>query len=268
MLWRGERSSGAVSAARAASRASLARSSRASRAAARGHVGSSPPEARLSSSVSQPRLAAGGRRAERGGLGARAAAARSCRRSLRGGGAARRRMARRRFRCAPRPPAARRLLARRPPHRLDRVETAAVTGDDAVELRQRLDLVDDDAAHLRGALGGLLRQFEHAAAQFGAGGFQLLLHFGGHLLHALQVSAKRSLASRNMAWSRRPCARRCRAWFRRYGGARPPPARAHARTARRWRGCPRRSTPTPRGRRRARGRRPPRATRRAGRRSA
>ena len=63
----------------------------------------------------------------------------------------------------------RRLLARAALlHRLDRVEIAAVAGDDAVEFGQRLDLIDDDAAHLRGAFGGFLRQFEHAAAQFGA----------------------------------------------------------------------------------------------------
>ena len=58
-------------------------------------------------------------------------------------------------------------------------------GDNAVELRQSLDLVDDDAAHLRGAFRGLLRQFENAAAQFGARRFQLLLHLRRHLLHAL-----------------------------------------------------------------------------------
>ena len=57
--------------------------------------------------------------------------------------------------------------------------------DDAVELGQRLDLVDDDAAHLRGAFGGLLRQLEDAAAQFGARRLQLLVHLRGHLLHAL-----------------------------------------------------------------------------------
>ena len=61
-----------------------------------------------------------------------------------------------------------------------------MAGDDAVELGQRLDLIDDDAAHLRGAVGGLLRQFEDAAAQFGAGRLQLALHLGGHLPHALQ----------------------------------------------------------------------------------
>src|SRR5580692_7135658 len=54
------------------------------------------------------------------------------------------------------------------PHRLGGIERAAVTGDDAIELGQSFDLIDDDAAHLRGALGGLLRQFEDAAAQLGA----------------------------------------------------------------------------------------------------
>ncbi len=53
-----------------------------------------------------------------------------------------------------------------------------MTGDDAVELGERLDLVDDHLAHLRGALGGFLRHFENAAAQFGAGGFELAVHFG------------------------------------------------------------------------------------------
>ena len=64
------------------------------------------------------------------------------------------------------------------------VEAAAVMRDDPVQFRQRLDLVDDHLAHLRGAFGGLLRHFEHAAAQFVAGGFELVVHFRGHLLHA------------------------------------------------------------------------------------
>ena len=58
-------------------------------------------------------------------------------------------------------------------------------GDDPVEFGQRLDLVDDHLAHLRGVVGGLLRHFEHAAAQFVAGGFELVMHLGGHLLHGL-----------------------------------------------------------------------------------
>ncbi len=57
-----------------------------------------------------------------------------------------------------------------------------MAGDDAVELGQRLDLVDNDAAHLRGALGGLLRQFEDALAQLGAGGVELALHVASHAL--------------------------------------------------------------------------------------
>ena len=44
-----------------------------------------------------------------------------------------------------------------------------MAGDDAVELGQRLDLIDDDAAHLGRAVGGLLRQLEDAAAQLAAG---------------------------------------------------------------------------------------------------
>ena len=60
-----------------------------------------------------------------------------------------------------------------------------MTGDNAIELRQGLDLVDDDTAHLRRALGGFLRQFEDAAPQLGPRRLQLLLHFRRHLLHAL-----------------------------------------------------------------------------------
>ena len=57
--------------------------------------------------------------------------------------------------------------------------------DDAVELGQRLDLVDDHAAHLGGAFGGLLRQLEDALAQLGARRVELVLHLGGHPLEAL-----------------------------------------------------------------------------------
>ena len=60
-----------------------------------------------------------------------------------------------------------------------------MAGDDAVELGQRLDLVDDDAAHLRGAVGGLLRQLENALAQLAACRLELLLHLRGHLLQAV-----------------------------------------------------------------------------------
>ena len=66
--------------------------------------------------------------------------------------------------------------------RIGGVEAASMAGDDAVELGQRLDLIDDDAAHLGGALGGLLRQLEDALAQLGAGGFELALHLRGHAL--------------------------------------------------------------------------------------
>ena len=59
-----------------------------------------------------------------------------------------------------------------------------MTCDDPVQFGQRLDLVDDHLAHLRGALGGLLRHFQHAAAKFVARGVQLVVHFGRHLLHA------------------------------------------------------------------------------------
>ncbi len=64
------------------------------------------------------------------------------------------------------------------------VHPAAVMGDDAVQFGERLDLVDDHLAHLRGALGGLLRHFEHAAAQLVAGRLELVMHLGRHLLHA------------------------------------------------------------------------------------
>ena len=58
-------------------------------------------------------------------------------------------------------------------------------GDDAIELGQRLDLIDNDTPHLRRAVRGLLRQLEHPAPQFGTCSFELTLHFRRHLLHAL-----------------------------------------------------------------------------------
>ena len=63
-------------------------------------------------------------------------------------------------------------------------------GDDAVELGERLDLVDDHLAHLRGVVGGLLRHFQHAAAQLVARRLELLVHFGSHLLHGLHHRAE------------------------------------------------------------------------------
>jgi hypothetical protein len=60
-----------------------------------------------------------------------------------------------------------------------------VTGDDAVEFRQRLHLVDNDTAHLGHAFGSLFRQFEHPAAQLAARRLELALHVERHLLHAL-----------------------------------------------------------------------------------
>ena len=54
---------------------------------------------------------------------------------------------------------------------------------DAIELGECIDLLDDDAAHLRGAVGRLLRQFEDALAQFGASLLHLALHRGAHLAH-------------------------------------------------------------------------------------
>ena len=61
----------------------------------------------------------------------------------------------------------RRLLAR-PTDRLDRIEVAAVTGDDTIEFSQSFDLINDHPAHLRGILRRLLRQLEHSATQFSA----------------------------------------------------------------------------------------------------
>ena len=54
--------------------------------------------------------------------------------------------------------------------RLGGFHIAAMPADDAVKFGQRLDLVDDDAAHLVGCLSGFLRQFQDAATQFGASG--------------------------------------------------------------------------------------------------
>ena len=62
--------------------------------------------------------------------------------------------------------------------------------NDAIELGESLDLVDDNPAHLGGAFGSFLRQFEDAAPELVARAFQLALHFGGHLLHALDGFAK------------------------------------------------------------------------------
>ena len=102
-----------------------------------------------------------------------------------------------------------------PARRLDRVEAAAVAGDDAVELGQRLDLVDDDAPHVGGGLGRLLRQLENALAQLGARALELLLHLGGHLLQTRRASRRTVAppARASHATPRRP-ARRCCAWPR------------------------------------------------------
>src|SRR6187551_3136405 len=67
---------------------------------------------------------------------------------------------------------------------------AAITGDDPVEFGERLDLVDDHLAHLRGVVGGLLRHLEHTAAQLVAGRLELVMHLGGHLLHGLHHRAE------------------------------------------------------------------------------
>ena len=80
-----------------------------------------------------------------------------------------------------------------------------MAGDDAVELGQRLDLIDDDAAHLRGAVGGLLRQFEDAAAQLAAG--RLRARAASRRPSAACPAASR----RSAAWSARTsrASRRC-----------------------------------------------------------
>src|SRR6516164_2186787 len=70
--------------------------------------------------------------------------------------------------------------------RLDRVEAAAVAGDDAVELGQRLDLIDDDAPHVRGGIRRLLRQLENALAHLGSRALELATHLGGHLLQLVE----------------------------------------------------------------------------------
>ena len=70
----------------------------------------------------------------------------------------------------------------------DDVKSVAVACDDPVQFGQRLDLVDDDLAHLRGILGSLLRHFQHAAAKLVARGLELLMHLRGHLLHARRPS--------------------------------------------------------------------------------
>ncbi len=81
-----------------------------------------------------------------------------------------------------------RLFAIDAPRRLGRggVDAAPVAGDDPVQFRQRLDLVDDHPAQLRRALGGLLRQLQDAAPQLLARAFEFVLHFAGHLPHGLQ----------------------------------------------------------------------------------
>src|SRR5262245_61370223 len=62
------------------------------------------------------------------------------------------------------------------------VEVAAMARYDAVELGQRLDLVDDHAAHLGRAFGSLLWQSENAPAQLVAHCFDLTAHLGPYFL--------------------------------------------------------------------------------------
>src|SRR5262249_61319492 len=73
-----------------------------------------------------------------------------------------------------------------PSSRLYGVEVAAVARHDAVELGQRLDLVDDYAPHLGRAFGGLLRQLQDALAPLGSRAVELLLPLGRQLLHSLR----------------------------------------------------------------------------------
>ena len=120
-----------------------------------------------------------------------------------------------------------------PARRLDRVEAAAVAGDDAVELGQRLDLVDDDASHVGGGLGRLLRQLEYPLAQLGARALELLLHLGGHLLQTVEHLGEplRRLREHRVRTPRRP-ARRCCAWPRPAVGAPPRPRCGSVRNSR------------------------------------
>ena len=57
---------------------------------------------------------------------------------------------------------------------------------DAVELGQGLDLINDDAAHVRSGVRCLLRQLENALAQLSARRFELAAHVGAHLLQLVQ----------------------------------------------------------------------------------
>ena len=100
------------------------------------------------------------------------------------------------------------------------VEPAAVARHDPVQFGQRLDLVDDHLAHLRGALGGLLRHFQHATAKFVARGFQFVLHFAGHLLHARDHGGELvgGLLEHRVGFLRCP-GDRAGSWCRRSGGA-------------------------------------------------
>src|SRR6516165_2017218 len=69
---------------------------------------------------------------------------------------------------------------------LDGVEAAAVARYDAIELGQRLDLIDDDASHMGGGVRRLLRQLENTLAQLGTRPLELLTHLGGHLLQLVE----------------------------------------------------------------------------------
>ena len=53
----------------------------------------------------------------------------------------------------------------------------------AIELGERIDLLDNDPPHLRRTVRGLLRKLEDALAQFGARLLHLALHRGAHLAH-------------------------------------------------------------------------------------
>src|SRR5205809_815747 len=62
----------------------------------------------------------------------------------------------------------------------------AAARHDAVELGQGLDLIDDDAPHVRSGVRRLLRQLEDALAQLSARRFELAAHVDTHLLQLVQ----------------------------------------------------------------------------------
>ena len=82
------------------------------------------------------------------------------------------------------------------------VEAAAVTCDDAVELGECLDLVDNDAAHLRGAFGGFLRQVRVHRVEVPDGSTSSSRCISPDICFMPStISVKRAIESRNIAWA-------------------------------------------------------------------